>query len=284
MTNNMPKRNPRSRWYNPVAFACCILLLLGATALADVTPQGNEAQTPRSETQEDQTNEKKGKKKQKDKAHDEDKAEPEPSEDNHESNYFGISTQGKEIIYVLDNSNSMTQGRFNAAAAELLKSVKNLREDQSYYVVLFSDTAYRLGHPNPAKGMLKPTEENIKELEYWLGTVELCLKTNAGDALIASLATKPDTIYLLTDGAFTDDTMKRLAEIKSANTRIHTIGMSINKGKAKEDLEAIAMKFGGEFREVELDGEMKKKYLEPRRKKNKHRGEVWGLTLNQGKK
>lgn len=225
-------------------------------------------------------NKKKGNKKQNKK----DKGEAEKSDEEraHEANYFGISTTGKEIIYVVDNSNSMSGGRFNAAADELLTSVKNLRDDQSYYVVLFSDTAYPLGYPDPVKGMQKPTEQNIKDLEYWLENVELCLKTNAAPAVMASLGTKPDTIYLLTDGAFTDDTMKQLGAVKSSKARIHTIGLNISKGKAVQDLKTIAEKFGGEYREVNLNAEKKKKYAEPRRKKNNTRGKVWGKTLKAG--
>jgi len=130
--------------------------------------------------------------------------------------------------------------------------------------------------------MRKRTEENIKELEYWLENVELCLKTNAAPAIMAALATKPDTIYLLTDGAFTDDTMKQLNAVKSSKARIHTIGMNIGKDNAKQDLREIAEKFGGEFREVSLDAEKRKQYREPVRKKNSKRGEVWGLTLKKG--
>ena len=286
---------PRLQYWTAV-IASVIILSLGVFSMAQTTaqddaaeqPQAEQADQPAEDNEAEGDNRKKSKKdNKKDKKKDKQEAEPEDAEgndDDHESNYFGISTVGKKIIYVVDNSNSMKGGRFNVAAAELLKSVKNLREDQSYYVVLFSDTAYRLGHPKPAKGMRKPTEENIKELEYWLESVELCLKTNAEPALDAALKTGPDTIYLLTDGAFTDGTMKMLNAVTSTRTRIHTIGLNIGKGKPRENLEAIAKRFGGEFREVSLDREQKKKFAEPVRKTNSTRGEVWGLELKDKKK
>ena len=269
-------------WSLVLLLAVVVALFLNVLSLPEAVAEDGDADQDQQQTEDDKKS-KKDKKNKKSKKKDEQEAEPEEAqpdnEDDDESNYFGISTVGKEIIYVVDNSNSMKGGRFNMAAAELLKSVKNLRDDQTYYVVLFSDTAYRLGHPKPAKSMQKPTEENIQELEDWLYTVELCLKTNAEPALDAALKTRPDTIYLLTDGAFTDGTMKMLNAVKSTKTRIHTIGLNIGKGKPRENLEAIAQRFGGEFREVALDREQKKKFAEPVRKTNNTRGKVWGIEL-----
>ena len=48
-----------------------------------------------------------------------------------------------------------------------------------------------------------------------------------------------------------------------------------------KDMEEIAEKFGGEYRAVTLDKEKKKKYAEPKRKKNTTRGKVWGLNLKE---
>lgn len=197
----------------------------------------------------------------------------------HQSGYYGIETGGKRIVYVLDNSNSMKEGRFNAAAFELLKSVDELTEDQYFYVVLFSDTAYRLGHPQSSKDMIVPTTTNKRKLDYWLATVELCLKTNAAPAVKAALALKPDTIYILTDGKFTDDTLKVLNKLKLKNTKIHTIGMNMTDAKAEKDLKSIAKKFGGEYRAVSLKGDEQKKFLRPQRPKNNSRGKVWGVKL-----
>jgi len=132
-------------WILVVAF---VVFTPTAAAGQDNRPKADQAEQPDEGAKPEGNKERKNRKNRKNK----DDADAGGDGGGHESNYFGISTTGKEIIYVLDNSNSMSGGRFNAAAAELLASVKNLRDDQSYYVVLFSDTAYRLGHPEPAKG------------------------------------------------------------------------------------------------------------------------------------
>ena len=217
------------------------------------------------------------------KAADKEKANPE-LEDHFSTEYYGIETSAQRIVYVLDNSNSMKGGKFNAAANELMKSVEKMRAEQEFFVVLFSDTAYPLGHPRPVKKMLNPTEENKRDLRYWLETVELCLKTNAAPALTRALAMKPDTIFMLTDGRFTDDTLERFARVKLKGVTIHTIGLEMNRDDAIKGLKAIAKKFGGEYRDVQLDGKTKQAAAKPVRKINNGRGNIWGVTLKAGKK
>ena len=55
-------------------------------------------------------------------------------------------------MFVVDNSNSMIRGRFETALLELIRTVDNMTPKQQFYVIFFSDTAYRVFHPNPAPG------------------------------------------------------------------------------------------------------------------------------------
>jgi hypothetical protein len=193
--------------------------------------------------------------------------------------YFGILTQGKRFVYVVDNSNSMTNGRFDTACYELMSSVDGLAESQQFYVIFFSDTAYPLFYPNAAKTWVPATKQNKDRLRKWLGTVQLALHTKAQAAMMQALAVKPDAVFLLTDGAFTDGTMAYLLEQPKGKTKIHTLGMQVSKGGAEANLKQIAEHFDGTYKEVEVTPQFKG----VSRQKNTKSNGVWGVTLGQGK-
>ena len=66
--------------------------------------------------------------------------------------FFGARSRGERFVFVVDNSNSMIRGRFETALLELIRTVDNMTPKQQFYVIFFSDTAYRMFHPNPGAG------------------------------------------------------------------------------------------------------------------------------------
>ncbi len=192
--------------------------------------------------------------------------------------FFGVRAKGHRFVYVVDNSNSMSGGKFETACDELLESVKGLYEDQYFYVVFFSDTAYPLFHPQPAEGMVRASEENIQKLEYWLETVQRCLRTDGKEAMQFALQLQPDAIYLLGDGSFTDDTVKRVLSSSVPKLTIHTLGFGM-KPKAREGFELIAQRYRGKFTEVEVTQAMRERAKKRNRPRNRIKNGVWGLKL-----
>ncbi|MFN9916404.1 MAG: hypothetical protein ACK53L_27695, partial [Pirellulaceae bacterium] len=81
---------------------------------------------------------------------------------------FGVRTSGKRCVYVVDNSNSMSQGRLEAAIAEVQNSVGMLQADQSFFVIFYSDTAYPLFYPAAARTFVRATAANQEKLREWL--------------------------------------------------------------------------------------------------------------------
>ena len=61
---------------------------------------------------------------------------------------------------------------------------------------------------------------------------------------------QPDAIYILGDGAFTDDTVKHLLRRPMKDVTIHTVGFAISPS-AEQGFRLIAEKFHGVFVEVE---------------------------------
>jgi len=191
--------------------------------------------------------------------------------------FFGKRSSGRRFVFVVDNSNSMTKGRFETALHELVETVKKLGPEQEFYVLFFSDTAYPLFHPQPVSSYVKATPENKLKLRKWLTYVELCLRTDAAEAVEAALKLRPDAVYLLGDGEFTDNTVAVVKKLKD-KVPIHTLGMEINP-RGERDMRAISDATGGTYRAVAanpLGVAMAKQH--PIKKNNK-RGPIWGITL-----
>ncbi len=195
--------------------------------------------------------------------------------------FFGVKTKGNRFVYAVDNSNSMNRGKFETAVAELQRSIGALNEYQYFYVIFFSDTAYPLFYPQAAPGMVRATDENKRRLEYWLMTVERCLRTKGREAMHMAFAMRPDAIYVLGDGAFTDNTYDVLMAVPPTGTTVHTLGFRMNL-RAEQQLRDIARKFNGKFTEVQITPAMVARSRQLGRPLNRTRHGVWGIQLPAG--
>lgn len=191
--------------------------------------------------------------------------------------FFGQSTSGQRFVFVIDNSNSMGKGKFETALYELELAVEQMTPRQSFYVVFFSDTAYPLFHPEPAYSFVPATSQNKAKLREWLKTVEMCLRTDALDAVQKAISLNPDVIYLLGDGAFTDKTGTFLAGLPSG-PQIHVLGMDVRE-KDAISFKAISDKFKGTYKDVGIHPDQAQVAKANPRPKNNKRGSVWGLKL-----
>ncbi|MEK6239468.1 MAG: hypothetical protein N2C14_32520, partial [Planctomycetales bacterium] len=116
-------------------------------------------------------------------------------------------------------------------------------------------------HPDtPLKSLVPADVENKNKLHSALGQVELILKTKGKEALQIALATKPDAIYILTDGRFTDKAEDWLMSVQSQMftltgkpTPIHTV-LFTKAGKpdalGEAALKRISKAYNGTFRAV----------------------------------
>ena len=196
--------------------------------------------------------------------------------------FFGTSTAGRRFVFVVDNSNSMTKGRFETALNELVNTVESFGPNQMFYVIFFSDTAYPLFHPQGAQGLVPATIKNKEMLRQWLYTVELCLKTKGEKAVSAAIALRPDAIYILGDGAFTDKTREMILAQKKLMP-IHTLGMEVDK-RGETELKAIAKHTGGTYKAVGVHPAARAMAQKTPRPRNNTKGKVWGIELPLTKK
>jgi hypothetical protein len=119
--------------------------------------------------------------------------------------FFGTSASGRDFIFILDCSGSMSarsNARFLRARDELVNTVSKLRSDQRFYVYLFNWSTFPMfGADDP--GELVPADgENITKLRAWLYSIVPDSGTDPRRALRGSMAMNPDAIFLLSDGKF----------------------------------------------------------------------------------
>lgn len=192
---------------------------------------------------------------------------------------FGVRTKGKRFVYVADNSNSMSRGRLEATIQEIQDSVEMLKDDQSFYVIFYSDTAYPLFHPKAAKTYAPATVENKEKLRVWLKTVEHCLHTRGEEAMALAMKLKPDVIYLMGDGAFTDRTVDQTLDREDIRILIHTFGFDMKRDRDKEGFEVIAKQFRGQFHDVSVEPRFLELERQNKRPHNQTHHGSWGVTL-----
>jgi hypothetical protein len=198
--------------------------------------------------------------------------------------FFGMQSPGRRFVFVVDNSNSMTGGKFETAIYELYEAVRRMQPPQQFYVIFYSDTSYSLFHPQPASTLITASETNKERLRQWLSTVQLCLKTNGAEAMQRAVALDPDVIYLLGDGAFTDQTEKLMTGSLKGKVVVHTLGMNV-KPEDRREFAAIAKANNGTFRDVGVSPDAVRLAAQRKVPRNTTRGPVWGLKLPlKGKK
>jgi hypothetical protein len=164
--------------------------------------------------------------------------------------FMGVKGDGMNVVYVLDFSGSMADEKSTYLKIELKKSLLGLTGKNTFQVILFNHAAIE----NPTRGMLSGTKQNTRTCAKWVDSSTPTGGTNPVDALEIALSTlKPDTIYLLTDGAFDNDAdvFALLARLNpEAKVQINTIGFGI--GANVDVLERIAQENRGTYRFVDV--------------------------------
>lgn len=200
--------------------------------------------------------------------------------------FFGTEVKAKRILYMLDNSGGMRKkGKFEALVAELKRSVSGLDPKQEFYVVFYSDTVYPLFFPQGVRKFVRPNERNLKLLDRWLDTVELCGGNAIDEALAAAEVIRPETVFLLTDGDLFTTDKKRALLLNPAGRSysIHTFGLGVGENtKTADGLRQVAEANSGTFRPIKVTDEMAALAREMQRPyHNKEPGPVWGLKVGR---
>lgn len=192
--------------------------------------------------------------------------EPRPQSDLEAFRTQGFQTdqqgQGKNFVFIIDRSESMSQDSRLAAAKEALAStLEKMDADENYYIYFFSDETVAM----QGGRLMAATSGNISQTGRWVNTMSPKGLTNPRDALKdAFQKLNPSTVWLLSDGKFTS--VKRLRSgnkvrlvglpsvlrvIRGLNkenrVRINTIGFAAEEGEVDASLKTIAEENGGSY-------------------------------------
>lgn len=121
--------------------------------------------------------------------------------------FMGVRTTGKNIAYVIDRSGSMAGERFVHMMLELKRSIEALPSDATFCVFLFSSQTIGSGRSfeaMPGGRLVRASPRGKADAIKWLDSQSPMGGTDPTSALETALRMKPDTIYLMTDGAFND--------------------------------------------------------------------------------
>ena len=166
-----------------------------------------------------------------------------------EVSFFGTPSKGRRFVFVIDRSGSMlVDNKFNRAKMELIKTLRTLPFDAKFMIYFFDEDAEAL----PARDLVQATPANIKWAEQWIRNRGVGGGTDPRQALKFTFNLKPDTVWLLTDGQFADES-GALELIRRSNgtrkARINTLAFRTRLGE--ELLKQIAEENDGNYRFVQ---------------------------------
>lgn len=173
------------------------------------------------------------------------------------ASFFGVSAIGQKFVFVCDCSRSMAGEKWYALRRELERSINELSERQSFYIIFFDGEMHPMFAPDALERSLLPANpENLDKTRMWLSLVSLGPNTSPFESVKYALTLEPDAIFLLTDGEFSDYTAPYLREFhrkrraqQAKDLAVHTIGFYDKKHQAV--LRRIAHDSGGVYRFVE---------------------------------
>ena len=145
--------------------------------------------------------------------------------------FFGAGGESEEavkIVYVVDRSGSMTDS-IDFVKYELKRSIGELGEAKEFHVIFYSS-----GPPveMPTRRLVNGTERNKQLAFEFIDGVIAQGETDPSKALERAFDSKPDLIYLLTDGEFDRAIIELVKRLNAGGkVTVHTIGFLYKTGE-----------------------------------------------------
>ena len=158
------------------------------------------------------------------------------------ASFFGLEASGGKFVYVVDRSGSMAGRKLQAAKAEIVRSISSLDREMKFYIIFYDNQCY----PMPATNLLSATEINKRDMFLWLEEIVSAGGTDPSEAMTLALSLRPDAVWLLSDGIFSDNAIAVIAEMNpGSKIQINTIAFHSNQGQ--NVLERIARENKGRY-------------------------------------
>ena len=163
--------------------------------------------------------------------------------------FFGTKSKGSRFVFVIDKSGSMGNNKkFVRAKRELIKTLRALPKNSRFMIYFFDEGSEQM----PVNNMMAAVPINISWAEDWVNSVGMGGGTDPRKALKSGFSLKPDTVWLLTDGVF-DNESGVLAQIRSANPKsiVRINALAIMDRGGEKVLKQIAKENDGTYRFVQ---------------------------------
>lgn len=121
---------------------------------------------------------------------------------------FGTQGTGHKFAYVFDRSASMSElgGKpIREAKAELIRSLDSLKSVHQLIVVFYNETPKVYPPADRAERLIYATDDNKEAAKNFIASMTPAGGTDHERALLAAIKSRPDVIFLLTDGDPKDD-------------------------------------------------------------------------------
>lgn len=169
-------------------------------------------------------------------AGDGEKGTPQPKGKKEGAKFFGVSGEGNDFVFIIDCSGSMADyGRWARAVDELTTSINGLSPKQNFLVLLYNNSYVSMNKP---ARMIPASPTAQKQAVQWVTQRFPDGWTFCAEAVVAALKQRPDAIFLLSDGEFTDRSqvlgaLRRFNQKdgEGAQTPVHTIALGSHTGK-----------------------------------------------------
>jgi VWA domain-containing protein len=162
------------------------------------------------------------------------------------TSFFGLKARGSKFVYVVDCSGSMSGRKLLAAKAEIYRSINAYKSSMKFYIFFYNSTPIAM----PGKQLIPAVQANKTKAFNWVEHITTGGGTQPAPAVLEALKLKPDAIWLLSDGLFSQQACDEIRQANSdGKVQIHTIAFHDNHGEAQ--LKRIAQENRGKYRFVQ---------------------------------
>lgn len=169
------------------------------------------------------------------------------------ASFFGVEARGTRFAYIVDVSGSMgVGGKIEALKRELGKSITALTENAMFAIALYSTDAAILGGRHE---WMEASDNGKGFARRAITQIQANGSTNPAPAfrLVFGLRPKPDAIYFMTDGEFSQDVALEIARLNADyRVPIHCIAFVSRDSEAL--MKQIAADSGGTYTFVQEAG------------------------------
>ena len=122
--------------------------------------------------------------------------------------FFGVEARGERFAYIADISGSMVGDRIKALQVELIASIRGLRENTTFSIVLYNSKAV----PITGSRWMPATQRFKRQSEIDISAIRPSGATNPIPAFerVLAMRPRPDAIYFMTDGRFAPEVEEQL--------------------------------------------------------------------------